>query len=49
MTTVNPLHRHFFIDEKNLQKFGLTGELISVDHATWWFFLSKSIFGPAIA
>ena len=23
-------HRHFFIDEKNLQKLGLTGELISV-------------------
>ena len=22
--------RHFFIDEKNLQKFGLTGEVISV-------------------
>ena len=21
--------RHFFIDEKNLQKFGLTGELVS--------------------
>ena len=23
--------RHFFIDEKNLQKLGLTGELISVN------------------
>ena len=22
--------RHFYIDEKNLQKFGLTGELLSV-------------------
>ena len=23
-------HCHFFVDEKNLQKFGMTGELISV-------------------
>ena len=26
--------RHFFIDEKNLQKLGLTEEPISVNHTT---------------
>ena len=37
--------RHFFIDEKNLQKLGLTGEPISAYLYYMIIFFLKSIFG----
>ena len=40
--------RHFFIDEKNLQKFSLTGEYICLIILHDYSFFLESIFGVTI-